>query len=71
MFSVNGLSQTPICPKCRCLASLRLRAKLRQADGFPEIQCLECGACGEVVVVERGMGERSEAIQDAAVRLAA
>jgi RNase P subunit RPR2 len=71
MFSATVLSQSPICPKCRRLASLRLRERLREADGFPEVQCLECGACGEVVVVERGLGERTEVAQDAAVRLAA
>ena len=71
MFSATVLSQSSICPKCRRLASLRLRERLREADGFPEVQCLECGACGEVVVVERGLGERTEVAQDAAVRLAA
>jgi RNase P subunit RPR2 len=71
MFSATVLSQSPICPKCRRLASLRLRERLREADGFPEVQCLECGACGEVVVVERGLGERIEVTQDAAVGLAA
>lgn len=71
MFSATVLSQSPICPKCRRLASLRLRERLREADGFPEVQCLECGACGEVVVVERGLAERTEVAQDAAVRLAA
>ena len=67
MFSATVLSRSPICPKCRRLASLRLR----EADGFPEVQCLECGACGEVMVVERGLGERTEVAQDTAVRLAA
>lgn len=71
MFSVNVLSQSPICPKCRRQASLRLRASLQEADGFPEVQCLECGACGEVVLVERGLGERTEAVQDTDVRFAA
>ena len=71
MFSATVLSQSPICPKCRRLASLRLRERLREADGFPEVQCLECGNCGEVVVVERGLGERTEVAQDAAGCLAA
>jgi hypothetical protein len=71
MFSATVLSQSPICPKCRRLASLQLREMLREADGFPEVQCLVCGACGEVVVVEWGLGERAELAQDAAVRLAA
>ena len=71
MFSATVLSQSPICPKCRRLASLRLRERLREADGFPEVQCLECGACGEVVLVERGLGERTEAAQDTAIRFAA
>ena len=71
MYGATVLSQSPICPKCRRLASLRLRERLREADGFPEVQCLECEACGEVLVVERGLGERTEAAQNAAVRLAA
>jgi RNase P subunit RPR2 len=71
MFNATVLSQSPMCPKCRRLASLRLRARLREADGFPEVQCLECGGCGEVVVVERGVGERTQFAQDTAVRLAA
>ena len=65
------LSQSPICPKCRRLASLRLRKRLPEADGFPEVQCLECGGCGEVMVVERGLGEATEVARDAAVRFAA
>lgn len=64
-------NQSPICPKCRRLASLRLRERLREAGGFPEVQCLECGACGEVVVVERGLGETTEVAHEAAVRFAA
>jgi hypothetical protein len=71
MFSITVLSQSPICPKCRRPASLRLRARLLEADGFPEVQCLECWACGDVVVVERGLGERTDAAQVTAVRFAA
>jgi len=44
-------SQDFTCPKCH--ASLRLHARLPEADGLPEVQCLECLACGEVVVVKR------------------
>jgi len=68
MSSPTGLSQSPMCPKCRCLASLRLRASLPETDGFPQVQCLECRACGEVVLVERGLGE---GIKKLAVRIAA
>jgi hypothetical protein len=60
-LSIDVQSQIPMCPKCRRLASLRLRARLPEADGFPEVQCLECRACGDVVVVELGMGEGTEA----------
>jgi predicted RNA-binding Zn-ribbon protein involved in translation (DUF1610 family) len=45
-------SQDFTCPKCQ-YASLRLHARLPEADGLPEVQCLECPACGEVMVVER------------------
>jgi hypothetical protein len=71
MFNVTGLSLSPICPRCRRLASLRLRASLPEMDGFPQVQCLECFACGEVLLVERGLGEGSEATRDNAVRVAA
>jgi len=71
MFNVNDLSLSPICPKCRRLASLRLRASLPEMDGFPQVQCLECFVCGEVLLVERGLGETSEAARDNAVRVAA
>lgn len=71
MFKSTELSQDPMCPKCRRLASLRLRASLPEADGFPQVQCLECCACGEVVLVERGRGERSEAVKRPAVCMAA
>ncbi len=57
MLNATSQSKGPTCPKCRCPASLRLRARLREADGFPEVQCFECWACGEVLVVERGLGE--------------
>ncbi len=52
MFNATGQSQSPTCPRCRT-GSLRLHATLPEADGLPEVQCLECRACGEVVVVER------------------
>lgn len=71
MFHVTGQSEYPTCPRCRRLASLRLRAKLQEADGFPEVQCLECWACGEVVIVERGLSRRTEAAQEIAARFAA
>ena len=71
MFNATGLSQNPTCPKCRRQSSLQLRARLSETDGFPEVQCLECWACGEVVIVERGLGERTEAAQDKALRIAA
>lgn len=71
MFNTTGRSQNLTCPRFRHPASLRLHATLPEADGFPEVQCLECGACGEVVVVERGLGERTEVAQDAAGCLAA
>jgi hypothetical protein len=52
LVEVNTVaSQDFTCPKCH--ANLRLHARLPEADGFPEVQCLECLACGEVVVVER------------------
>jgi hypothetical protein len=71
MFKVTGPSRNPICPKCRRLASLTLRASLPEMDGFPQVQCLECSACREVVLVERGLGERTEAVGDTALRFAA
>jgi hypothetical protein len=71
MFSPTDLSQSPKCPKCRCLASLRLRASLPERDGFPEVQCLECSACGEVILVERGLGEGSQAVEKPAIGIAA
>ena len=71
MFDTICLSQSPICPKCRCVNSLRLRASLPEVDGFPEVQCLECSDCGEVLLVELGLGERCKAFGDAAVRIAA
>lgn len=52
-FNATGQSQAPICLKCRRAGSLRLHARLPEADGFPEVQCLECSVCGEVVVLER------------------
>jgi len=57
MLDATGLNEIPICPRCRRLASLRLRASLREKDGFPKVECLECSACGEVLLVERGLGE--------------
>jgi Na+-translocating ferredoxin:NAD+ oxidoreductase RNF subunit RnfB len=51
MFIENGQSQSPTCPKCQ--HALRLHARLAQADGFPEVRCLECTGCGEVVIVEQ------------------
>ena len=51
MFNANGRSQNLTCPRCRRPASLRLHATLPEADGFPEVQCLECWACGEVVII--------------------
>jgi hypothetical protein len=71
MFNVTGLSLSPICPRCRRLASLRLRASLPEMDGFPQVQCLECSACREVMLVERGLGERTEAVGDMTLRFAA
>ena len=71
MFSPTELNQTPMCPRCRRLASLQLRASLPECDGFPQVQCLECRACGEVMLVERGLGERTEVLPEAAVRVAA
>jgi hypothetical protein len=71
MFSPTDLSLSPMCPRCRRLASLRLRASLPERDGFPQVQCLECCACGEVMIVERGLGERSKALPETAVRVAA
>jgi hypothetical protein len=71
MFNVTGLSSSPICPKCRRQASLRLSASLSETDGFPRLECLECSACGEVLLVERGLGERSDVAGDIAVRVAA
>jgi hypothetical protein len=71
MFDAIGQSQTPICPRCRRPGSLRLRARLQEADRFPEIQCLECWACSEVVILDRGLSRRIEAGQEIAVRLAA
>lgn len=71
MFNSTGLSQNPICPKCQRPASLRLRASLPETDGFPQMECLECLGCGEVVLVELGLGERSKAVRDPAVRVAA
>ena len=70
MFSPTDLNQA-MCPRCRCLASLQLRASLPERDGFPQVQCLECGACGEVMLVERGLGERSAALPETAARVAA
>jgi len=71
MFNATGVSQSPICPKCRRVNSLQHRAGLRETDGFPQIQCLECSTCGEVVVVELGLGERCRSFGDAALRVAA
>ena len=71
MFSPSDLSQSPMCPKCRCLASLRLRASLPESDGFPQVECLECSSCGDVMLVERGLGERSEAVGKPFIRIAA
>jgi len=45
-------SQDFTCPKCG-QSSFRLHAQLPEVDGLPEVQCLECSFCGEVVVVER------------------
>ena len=70
MFKTQ-LNQSPMCPKCKCLASLRLRARLLESDGFPEVQCLECGACGEVMLVEQGLGERRRAAEKPAINIAA
>jgi DNA-directed RNA polymerase subunit M/transcription elongation factor TFIIS len=52
-------SQDFTCPKCQH-ASLRLHARLPEADGLPEVKCLECPACGEVVVVERPISENGQ-----------
>jgi hypothetical protein len=71
MSSSTDLRQSPMCPKCRCLASLRLRASLPESDGFPQVQCLECSSCGNVMLVERGLGERSEAVEKPFIRIAA
>jgi hypothetical protein len=71
MFNATGLSQAPICPKCRRVNSLELRAGLPEADGFPQVHCLECSSCGEVLVVELGLGERYKLFGDGAVRIAA
>jgi hypothetical protein len=53
MFNAKGRIQKRTCPKCRWTDSFRMHARLPEADGFPEVQCLECVACGEVVLVER------------------
>ncbi len=71
MFSATGVSQSPICPKCRRVNSFQHRASLPEADGFPQIQCLECSTCGEVVLVELGLGERYGPLEQPAVRIAA
>jgi hypothetical protein len=63
MFNATGRSQNLTCQRCRRPASLRLHATLPEADGFPEVQCLECWACGEVVIIERGLGEEPLPIQ--------
>jgi hypothetical protein len=51
MFLEPGPSHTPACPKCQ--RDLRLHARLPQADGFPELRCLECTGCGEAIIVEQ------------------
>jgi hypothetical protein len=71
MLDLTCLSQNPICPKCQRLASLRVRASLPEGEGFPKVECLECWGCGEVVVVERGLGERTEPVRGTAVHVAA
>jgi hypothetical protein len=71
MFSPTDLNQSLMCPRCRCPASLQLRASLPERDGFPQVQCLECSACGDVTLVELGLGERSEVRPETAVRVAA
>ncbi len=57
MFSATSRGESPTCPKCQEVAGLALHARLPEADGFPEIECFECRTCGEVVLVERGLGE--------------
>jgi hypothetical protein len=57
MLDTPGLNEIPICPRCRCLASLQLRASLQEKDGFPKVECLECSVCGEVLLVECGLGD--------------
>lgn len=71
MFNPSSPNRNPTCPRCGSPASLRLRASLPEADGFPQVECLECYACGEVVLVERGRGERSEVVKKPAIRIAA
>jgi hypothetical protein len=71
MVDLTGQSRSLSCPRCRRPASLRLRSKLQEADRFPEVHCLECWACGEVVIVEWGLRRRTEAAQEIAVRFAA
>ena len=68
MLDATGPNEIPICPRCQRLASLRLRASLQEKDGFPKVECLECSACGEVLLVERSLGE---GIKKPAVRIAA
>lgn len=55
LMAFKGVSQSQdaLCPRCRHGDSLRLHAQLAEADGYPEVQCFECMACGEVVIVQR------------------
>ena len=41
------------CQNCGPSSSLRLHAHFPEVDELPELRCLECVACGEVVLVER------------------
>ena len=41
------------CQNCGPSSNLRLHAHFPEVDELPELRCLECVACGEVVLVER------------------
>ncbi len=71
MSDANDVYRNSICPKCRGLTTLRLRRSLPEVDGLPQVECLECSGCHEVLLVELGLGERRETVRDHAVRMAA
>jgi hypothetical protein len=41
------------CQNCGPSSSLRLHAQFPEVNDLPELRCLECVTCGEVVLVER------------------